>query len=54
MGGNNINLPYSDADGGFTVVQTGNFVVLDAPECDIQVSTQDECTISQSRKERHV
>ena len=45
MGGNNISLPFNDEQGRFTVVESGNFVVLDAPDCGIQVRKHDESNL---------
>ena len=43
MGGNNISLPL--IEDGFSVVESGNFVVLDAPDCGIQVRKHDESNL---------
>ena len=45
MGGNNISLPL--VENGFSVVESGNFVVLDAPDCGIQVRKHDESNLLQ-------
>ena len=36
IGGNDVPLPYNG--NGFTVIKSGKFVVLEAPECGVEVS----------------